>query len=810
MRLTGVFSHWSSLLYRIVLLFVFLSAFRVEAQMPNFSISGEVADSLTREPLEYATIILYRAQDSTQVTGIATSANGHFKLDSLRPGRYFARLSFLGYEMKTLSDISLNREKQKLNLGRILLAPTGLTADEVVVEGERLSVEYHVEKKVINVAKQNIAPTGNAADILAQAPSVTVDIEGNVKLRGSSNFTVMIDGRPSILEGNDALQQIPSGTIDKIEIITNPSSRFSAEGTTGIINIIPLRRGANGVSGQVNARTSIDERRSADFTLTQPVGKSALTLGGNIGIGRDPGQNRSETRTTFEDVTSVVKSDGSSIGVRDNYSLRAELDVPVNEHNTFTFGGRYGSHAFGRNSDQLTIESNTESSDVVRSTSLNTTDRSFMHMHGFANWKHRFLEDDHVLTFDVNLGGREGDEEALTEQIAESGALLSGVRSLEDGPGRRLEIKSDYVRPLGDKRKLEAGVSSQFNRFESSTSNSELDTTTGNYIEQEIYSNGTKFRRTMPAAYGMFSSEVKAFEYQIGLRGEYLDRTVEETQSSQSASLSRFDLYPSLHTATHLGGAKQLSLSYTRRVEHSRTWFLEPFVTWENSYNVRQGNPDLLPEFIDSYELGYQTNIAGQFASVEGFYRVKHNNVEMLRSVYAENVTLTRPENVGRQFSLGTELRTDITVRKGWSLSLSGNLYDQRVNGEAEGRSFDEHAFAYDGKLNNIMALAKSTRLQVDANYNGPNVTSQGETEPFFTANVAVRQDFMNKALSVSLQARDVFATGKRESTTETPTLYNYDYFKNDSPVFTLSVSYTFNNFKKKQDSRSESSGDDF
>ncbi|MBL0062077.1 MAG: carboxypeptidase regulatory-like domain-containing protein [bacterium] len=174
--------------------------------------------------------MLFRAQDSTQVTGIATTANGSFTLDSLRPGKYFARVNFLGYETKTLSNLNLNREQQKLNLGKIQLTPSGLSTDEVVVQGERLSVEYHVEKKVINVAKQNIAPTGTAADILAQAPSVSVDIEGNVKLRGSSNFTVMIDGRPSILDANDALQQIPSGTIDKIEIITNPSSRFSAEG----------------------------------------------------------------------------------------------------------------------------------------------------------------------------------------------------------------------------------------------------------------------------------------------------------------------------------------------------------------------------------------------------------------------------------------------------------------------------------------------------------------------------------------------------------------------------------------------------
>jgi outer membrane receptor protein involved in Fe transport len=782
------------------------------AQRPILSVRGSVQDSLSKEPLEYATIILFNAQDSAQVAGIATNSSGAFKLDSLRPGQFFARVSFLGYDVKTISQIRLGRDQQQVDLGKILLAPTGLVSDEVNITTERLAVEYHVEKKVINVAQQNIAPTGTAADVLANAPSVTVDIEGNVKLRGSSNFTVMIDGRPSILDANDALQQIPSGSIDKIEIITNPSSRFSAEGTAGIINIIPLRRGANGISGQINARTTLDERRGTDFTFSRPLGKSALTFGGNIGVGRDPGDTRSETRTTFEDMTTTVKTDGSSMGVRDNYGFRAELDVPISESNSLYFGGRFGSHSFGRNSDLNTWETSDQTSTTFYSLSRNTTDRGGHHMNLFTNWKHRFPEEDHTLTFDASLGGRDGDDNVTTEQFAVNGDLLSGVKTHEGGPPTaRLEIKTDYVRPLANHRKLEAGLSSQFGKFNSDNSNSVLDTLTDYYVEQTLFSNSTEFSRSLQAGYGMFSGQIKKLEYQLGLRGEYLDRTVAENRTDESVALARFDLYPSAHTALDLGESKQLSASYTRRVEHSRPWFLEPFISWDNSYNVRRGNPNLLPEFIDSYELGYQTELFGQFASVEGYYRVKHNNVEMLRSVYSENVTLTTPENVGRQFSLGTELRTDIAVHKGWSLGLSGNLYDQRVNGEAAGRSFDEHSFTYDAKLNNIMALTKSTKLQIDANYNGPQITSQGENEPNFIANAGIRQEFLNKSLNVALQVRDIFGSSKRESTTESPGIYSYEYFSQDAPVFTLSSSYVFNNFKKKRDTiRADDTGDDF
>ncbi len=785
-----------------------LLATQALAQRPNFSITGTVTDSLTREPLEYATVMLHRAADSTQVTGIASDRHGGFQLDSLRPGDYFARVSFLGYDLKPITGIKLSRERQHVDLGNIALAPTGLVADEVNITGERLSVEYHVEKKVINVAKQNIAPTGTAADILAQAPSVSVDIEGNVKLRGSSNFTVMIDGRPSILEANDALQQIPSGTIDKIEIITNPSARFSAEGTAGIINIIPLNRSAM-TSGLINARTTIDERRGLDFTFTRPVGKVGLTVGGNVGIGRDPGESRSETRTTFEGTTATVNTNGSSTGKRDNMGLRAEVDAPLSRRAGLVVGARFGTHNFGRDAALEHTEFSSVDPTALNSTTKSGFDRKMQHMHGFAAFKQRFPQEGRQWSAEVNIGHRGGEEENRTEQFDSADRLINGVIAQEDDPGGRIEVKTDYVHPFSQQRKIETGLSSQYSAAKDDNRSIEYDTTTVSYTSSGQYDTDTDFRRSLHAGYGMYADKLSSIEYQIGLRTEYLSRSIDENNSHQTFAIDRLDLFPSLHTAMSLGGAKQLTGGYTRRVEHSRPWYLEPFLTWDNAYSVRQGNPDLLPEFTDSYEFGYQTELFGQFTSAEAFYRVKHHHVEQLRTVYSENVTLTTPENVGRQFSLGTELRTDVTVRKGWSLNLSGNLYEQRLKGSAAGRSFDESSLTWDAKLNNITALAKSTRIQLDLNLNGPTVTSQGDTEPFVTANAAIRQEFWNRSLNIALQVRDIFASAKRESTSMSPGYYNYEYLKQDAPVVTLSVSYVFNNFKK-QNGRNEDGGDDF
>lgn len=781
------------------------------AQMPVFSISGTVVDSISGAPLEYATFILHAANDSSQITGIAAGPNGNFKLDSLRPGQFFARVSFLGYRLKTLTDLSLNREQRDLRLGAIQLAPMSLESAEVTIEAERMAVEYHVEKKVINVAQQNLSPIGTAADVLANAPSVSVDIEGNVKLRGSSNFTVMIDGRPSILDANDALQQIPAGTIDKIEIITNPSSRFSAEGTAGIINVIPLRRQSADVSGLINARSTTDERRGVDFSLVRPVGKAALTIGGDIGINRDPGDSRSETRTTFQDVTTTVHSNGSSVRNRDSGGLRAELDVPLGLRDNIVFGGRWGQRSYGRLSDLQHQQSDDLTPATTFLTSHNESERDFNFVSGFANWKHKYPEDDHSWTMDFSFGRRSGDEYTLNDSFDENGTLINGLKSTEDGPGMRMELKADYVRPMGKNRKLESGVSANSGDSEDIYAQYQYDFQTGTYVEQSEFRNSTRFRRLLPAAYTMYSDVRGKLEYQIGLRSEYLYRKIERLGTTEEFKIDRLDLYPSAHTAYELGGSKQAALSYTRRVEHARPWVLEPFITWEDAYSVRSGNPDLKPEFIDSYELGYQTIVFGQYSGIETFYRVKHNNIEYLRSVYAENVTLRRPVNVGRQFSLGVELRTDIVVRKGWTTGISGSLYDQRVAGEADGVTFDDHNFSYDAKVNNITALGKSTKLQLDAQYNGPELTSQGTSEPTVTVNAGLRQEFLEKRLNVALQVRDIFASSKRESTSEAPGLYSYDYFSMDAPVITLSIGYSFNNFKKNRDAvRGNVNGDDF
>ncbi|MCB9365883.1 MAG: TonB-dependent receptor [Calditrichaeota bacterium] len=792
-----------------LLLLIALSAY---AQRPNFSLQGSVVDSISGSPLEYATFILHSANDSTVLTGCAASGDGSFKLDSLRPGRFFAKVSFLGYETKTVSEFTINRETPSRDIGKILLAPTALNADEVTVTGERMAVEYHVEKKVINVAKQQIAPNGTATDVLANSPGVSVDIEGNVKLRGSGNFTVMIDGRPSILDANDALQQVPAASIDRIEIITNPSARFSAEGTSGIINIIPLKRGAQQASGMINLRSSIDERRSGDITLVRPVGSTTLTLSGDLGIDHNPGESRSETRTTFQDVTSSLKTEGSSSRNRDRGGVRAELDIPLGTQNNLVLGGRVGSHVFGGTSNLVHVESDDLSATELRSFSQNESNRDFKYFSVFSGWKHRFPEEQHTLSADLSVSRRNGEEETHNESFAQDGMKTYGLRSSEDGPGGRAEFKVDYVRPLPSEQKLESGLSIQTGGFEDNYTQSEYDTLSDVYVRQQQFSNSSKFRRTLPAGYLMYSNEGAAFEYQLGLRGEYLDRSIERVDIGTSFDITRFDLYPSLHTSYDFGSGKQALASYSRRVQHSRPWELEPFESWEDAYSVRSGNPDLKPEFTDSYEMGYQTSFLKQFVSVEGFYRVKHNNVERVQSVYAENVTLTRPENVGRQFSLGTELRTDLTLRKGWTATLSGSLFDQRVKGETATRSFDEHDFTYEGKLSGIFALARFTKLQLDGQYRGPEVTSQGTTEADVMFNAALRQDFMERRLNVSLAVRDIFASGKREFTNEAPGLYSYNYFSMDAPVFTLSLGYSFNNFKKKRDNggRGDVSGEEF
>jgi len=770
------------------------------------TISGNVFDTINGQPVEYANIVLYAKMDSSQITGTITDKNGSFLLSDLHPGLYFVKIDFMGYEEKRIQDITIKPNAPNVDLGKIGIKQTVLPSEGVEVTAEKVPFQYQIDKKVINVSKMQTAITGTAVDVLENVPSVTVDIEGNVSLRGSENFTVLIDNRPTVLDPNDALQQIPASTIEDIEIITNPSAKHDPDGTAGIINVLMKKNTGSGASGIVNLNAGLDDKSGADFLWSYRTGPVKISLGADYNRRYNPGTALTESRTTHDNLTSYIYSDGTSVWGRTRYGFRGSLEWNLTQSDLLGAGFRWGNMDMNRNSEENYNEWAQPDMTHFYYISQDLSERSGNFYQANLDYQHRFSKKGHEILAQANLSRRDGDESSSNELLDLDHHLTSGQKSTESGPGDRLRLKLDYTLPFNEKAKFEAGFQSRFSLSKDRTTLSEFDSLTSVYVNLTEYEHDVDYERTIHSLYSTLSNEFGNFGIQAGLRGEYTGRKISLVGESQDFSIDRWDVFPTLHASYHFPGKQQVMASYSRRIERTRDWYLEPFKTWMDAYNVRIGNPALKPEYIDSYELGFQTFFGQNMFSTEFYYRITHNKVERVQSVYDANITLHSVENVGSDYAFGSEIMLNTDPFKWLNLNWMANIYNYRIEGIIFGEPFSESSFNYNLRFNNTIKITPDTRLQINEIYNSPTATAQGTSSGHIWTNLALKQMFFKKALSVTLQVNDVFQTSLHEGTSEGPDFYRYYRFKRKAPVFMLNVTININNYKteKRQQNNGE------
>ncbi|MCB0274226.1 MAG: TonB-dependent receptor [Calditrichaeota bacterium] len=771
-------------------------------------LSGAVVDAQQGAPIEYANIVLTGEADTTLKNGTITNDRGQFLLEGIRPGRYRVEVFFLGYETQRFPNVRIAGRGEKTDLGSIKLSQTLIAAEGVSVEGERAAISYQIDKKVISVDQQHTSASGSAIDVLENVPSVTVDIEGNVSLRGSGNFRVLIDGRPTILDPADALEQVPAGTIDNIEIITNPSARYDPEGTAGIINIILKKNRQKRRSAMVNLNSGLRDKYGADFLGEYHSDRYSLTVGLDYNNRNFTGEGLQENTTSLNGTSSYIYSDGDNTRGHESMGLRAELGIDLTPNDHLSFSGRYGDRSFSRDAEQDFQQ--WSQADPARSnyTSLAERGRSGERYQLAGSFQHNFAGKGHQVMADLSYRYGNGDEITTNELRDAAGVISDGQRSTESGPGRELEIKLDYTLPLGEERKFEAGYQSELQRDEEETGLALYEQAAGGYVNQPLFGYLVRSQQDEHALYTLYAGKWGNLGYQGGLRAEYTDRLIELVKTAEQFTIDRWDFFPSAHISYHFADGRQMMTSYTRRIDRPRAWNLEPFQTWMDAYNVRTGNPALKPEYIDSYELGYQTFFGKNLFSVEGYHRRTINKIEQVRSVYDENVTLHTVENIGRDYASGSELLLNLALLKRWDVNLMGNVYHYRVEGRLLSQDFSRESINWGSRISNTFKIRKNLQLQLDGDYRSPSVSAQGRREGFFVTNTAVKYDVLPQQLSVTLQVRDLFGTARYEFTSRGADFYNYSYFTRESPIVMLNVRYNFNHFKQKRDQRGAPGGE--
>jgi len=762
---------------------------------------GKIIDSNSKNPLEYANIAIYNLPDSTLAGGGIADVNGEFLITSLTPGVYFVDAKFIGYEHTKFDNVKISRESGNVNLGTIALSPASENISEVEVVAQDRPISYQIDKKIIDPAQFPAAANGTAADVLAQTPSVVVDIEGNVTLRGSSNFTVLIDGRPTPFDAADALAQIPASTIRNIEVITNPSAKYDPDGNSGIININTKKSKMTGISGIINASTDSYGSLSGDFLLNFKKDKFNFFLSANKADRRGGGNMESLNKTFANGDTVTTTSIGENERNFNSWSVKTGFDYYLNEKNTFTFnvgmngqnrnmGGINDFHEFSTLGYDLQSVTESSSKGDEKSVSLS------------LDYKKTFDKAGQELTANIFYETERGLEYSYFDQFNGLDSLISGQKNWENGDESEFRFKTDYVHPITDKMKIETGYQLRADRsFEwndvhwyTIADSYEASTTSPYYTE-------SNFSRDIHSIYGTFSNSGKVFGYQLGLRGEYTDRSIDYSGNDSIYKINRFDLFPTAHFSFQLPWDQQLTTSYTRRIQRPRGFFLEPFKTYMDAYNVRVGNPGILPEYIDSYELGYQKQLKGGFASAELYHRKTNNKIEQIQSVYEGNVMLQSVDNIGADFSTGLELMVNLRPTKWWMFNIMGNAYHYSVEGIIAERDISSQSFNWNARFSNTFNLTKTTKFQLDGMYNSPTTSAQGKREGFMFTNLAVRQDLLDNKLNVTFSVRDILNTAKFGFESSGPNFYSKRKMDMKSPVFALTLSYKINNYRQNKNS---------
>lgn len=760
----------------------------------SYSVKGIVTDSVSGLPMEYTTVSLFEKETNSLVTGGITSLDGDFQIKKVKKGTYYAKITFVGYENKIISGIEIN--KSSVDLGTIKLS-SSLNLKAVVVKGIVPTTTFEIDKKVIDVENFSTSVGQTAVEVLENTPSVQVDNDGNVTLRGSSGFTLLINGRPTAMDANDALQSIPASTIKNIEIVTNPSAREQAEGSGGIINIITKRNKLEGVSLLANGNAGRFEQYGGDAVLNYKVNRHTLILTGAYN-NRTRRSNRFQSRVTdIEDASLRIDQLGVGSWDTDVYRAGIEWLFDIDTNHSLSIGtnlARRNMNPF-ENSTFFEYENDSLLSTTLTREFSNIFVRS---MSSFANYSIRLKDQKSKLDFRSVYNLRYVDEYVTANYFDLANNQIGGTYNTEFGPSAVLRFNIDFVKHIKNDFYYETGVQAQFGNSKDDRDNFRFNEVTRVNERIPEQSTDVNYLRNVYGAYGLFRGKTKKLGYQVGLRAEYTNRSIDATNFTETfGAVNRLDFFPSAHFSYKLPKDQQLLFSVSRRIERPVSYYFEPFITVVSDFSVRKGNPDLKPEYINTAEVSWIKQLGNKGSvSVEGYTKYLVNSINRINSVFDTNVIIQIPQNIGTSLSVGFEPNVSYYLFDWWNTNLAANGYFFRINSAIEGSEGIRESYNWNARLRNTFTLDKTVRFQFLAKYRSKTVTAVGEQEANYGFDASIRKTFWKNKLSLNLQVNDIFNTSRRIYRSELGNVTIYSERNPYSPRINLTVSLKLNNYK--------------
>ncbi len=743
-------------------------------------IKGKVIDSKTKEALQFVNVSVKAKASTSLIKGGITDQSGEFILGGLKDGSYVLSISYIGYKAYE-KEFAITSSKKAVNLNMISLAEDSHVLKEVEVVGQKSQMKFEIDKKVFDV-DQNIASAGgSASDVLTNIPSVEVNNEGDVSLRGNSNVTVWINGKASGLSSDNraqVLEQMPAESIEKIEVITNPSAKYSPDGTAGIINIVLKQDRKAGYFG--SAQAGADSRGGYNSSFNINYNSSKFDIYGNVGYrhhkrtggGYTDRTNTQGTESTNDDtyLNQISDQDGAHSGL----FLRGGVTYHYTPKNHFTIGG-FGMFGSMNSGSTINYLSNVPGS-YYKSDRISDSDNSMNGGNIELGYKHDFTKDSY-LDFTASYNRWKMDNTSIYNQssVYTDKTTSSYQRQLNNVNNHNWEFQIDYQNKIGDNTKLEAGYKGTLGR-----QNSPVQTYSGAAESSATFNNDLYnrfiYNQDVHALYATYSGRVKKFGYQLGLRGEYskLDTKSEDyTFKSTPFKKDYFSLFPSAFVSYALPGENEIQLNYTRRI--SRPWGpqLNSFMNITDSTNISFGNPELNPEYSNAFELNYIKNWENHMLSISGYYRTTDDVIQSIRYLDG-NVMKSTYENVAQTQSTGVELVGKNKLFKILDLTTTVNLFYYKLDGFSYlpkesvipviGNADED--FSWNARMIANIILPRATSFQLTGNYNAKQAVAQGTRKSNYSLDAGLRKSFMNKKFSLSINARDILDSRSQQTLT--------------------------------------------
>lgn len=757
------------------------------SQGNSILVKGKVIEKNSQSPMEFVTVVLLDKTSANNIAGTTTSADGTFELNA--PNQNFTvEVSFIGFQSLRISEFTLNNKV--IDLGTITLSEDSQNLNEVVVQAEKSSTEFRLDKRVFNVGKDLSSTGASALEVLNNVPSVNVNIEGEISLRGSAGVQVLINGKPSVIasEQGNALGTITADMIEKVEVITNPSAKYDAEGTTGIINIVLKKEERKGLNGSMTLNTGLPHNHSFGLSLNRRTEKFNFFGQGGVGYRSLP-RYRDNTNADLVNNTTII-SDGIEYRNELFYNVNVGADYYINPQNVITLSGSFAYEIEDQPSEtNFSFEDSTGAtvSEWQREEVTEATNPKYQYE---LQYKSDFKDHkDHNLLFSAlgNFFGKDLSSEFTNTTISgdDNDAQQLTRTNFKEA---KYTFKLDYTRPFLEKFTLEAGA--QFVLQDVSNDFAVSDWVNDEWVANTGLTNIFDYNQDVLGVYTTGAYEDDVFGVKVGLRFENTELRTLLVTTDEANNRSFPNWFPSAHVSYKITKAFSLQGGYSRRIYRPRLWDLNPFFNIRNNFSIRAGNPDLLPEFTDSYELSsiYILSKASMNASL--YYRFTTDVIERV-STFENNVTTFMPMNIGTRQAIGIEYNVKYTPVK--FLTINGDInynYFSR-EGELEGTSFDFDADQWSTKWTTKFKLPQDIDFEMTGRYQSREVTVQGTISDMLFMDLGFRKKLMKGKTVVSIGVRDVFASRIRESFVRQDEFYLYDRSLRGRFV-TLGISYGF------------------